>query len=202
MGDERAGSSGFTRRGFLGLSGAALALPVAALGAPVVEPAPGDSRRRMHVVVNGTRREVDVEPRTTLIEVLREELGLTGTKLVCDRAACGACSVLLDGRAVFSCHLLAVQVDGRAVETIEGVARGDRLHPLQRAFMAHDAMQCGYCTPGMIVTLKGALDRNPGASREELRRAIAGNVCRCGAYNHILDAAVAAAGEARASDHG
>jgi len=136
---------------------------------------------------------LELEPRRTLADVIRKELGLTGTKVVCDHASCGACTVLLEGRTVFSCHLLAVQADGHAMETIEGLANGDQLHSVQEAFIQHDAYQCGFCTPGMIMAIHGTLARHPTATREQIQQAIAGNLCRCAAYNHILDAAMAAA---------
>lgn len=126
----------------------------------------------------------------TLAELLRDQLGLIGAKVACDQAACGACTVLLDGRAVFACHTLAAQVDGVAVETIEGLAAGDDLHPLQAAFITHDALQCGFCTPGIIMALKAAVDSGVSADRAALAAAIAGNLCRCGAYEHIVDAAL------------
>jgi xanthine dehydrogenase YagT iron-sulfur-binding subunit len=158
---------------------------------PMLDP----PRRPLTLTVNGTVHHLEVEPRRTLADVIRKELGLTGTKVACDQAACGACTVLLDGQAVFSCHLLAVQADGHTIETIEGLADGDALHPIQRAFIQHDACQCGFCTPGMIMAIKAALTHNPRSTRAQIQQAIAGNICRCGAYNHILDAAQAAAAE-------
>src|SRR5262249_49298469 len=150
-----------------------------AASTPIVE---GQVVRPLTLKVNGTAYRLEVEPHRTLADVIRKELGLTGTKVVCDRASCGACTVLLEGRTVFSCHLLAVQADGQALETIEGLADGDTLHPIQQAFIQYDAYQCGFCTPGMIMAIKGALTRQPTASREQLQQAIAGNLCRCAAY--------------------
>src|ERR687887_1439727 len=149
----------------------------------------GQAVRPITLKVNGAVYRLEVEPRRTLADVLRKDLGLTGTKVVCDHASCGACTVLLAGRTVFSCHLLAVQADGQSIETIEGLANGEQLHPIQEAFLQYDAYQCGFCTPGMIMALKGALTQHPRATREQIQRAIAGNLCRCAAYNHILDAA-------------
>jgi aerobic-type carbon monoxide dehydrogenase small subunit (CoxS/CutS family) len=138
--------------------------------------------------VNGTGRSVDAEPRRTLLEALRHNLGLTGAKKACDMGNCGACTVQLDGRAVYSCLVLAVDCAGRDVTTIEGLANGE-LHPLQRAFIEADAFQCGYCTPGQIMSLKALFDRTPQPSDEEIERALSGNLCRCGAYQHIVAAA-------------
>src|SRR6266568_1525793 len=190
---------GVTRRRFLqGLGVATAGLPLVnslerdgqAAIAPVAE---DQAVRPLTLKVNGTAYRLEVEPRRTLADVIRKELGLTGTKVVCDHASCGACTVLLEGRTVFSCHLLAVQADGQSIETIEGLANGDQLHPLQEAFIQYDAYQCGFCTPGMIMAIQGTLARHPTASREQIQQAIAGNLCRCAAYNHILDAAMAAA---------
>jgi xanthine dehydrogenase YagT iron-sulfur-binding subunit len=153
----------------------------------------GQAVRPVTLKVNGAVYRLELEPRRTLADVIRKELGLTGTKVVCDHASCGACTILLEGRTVFSCHLLAVQADGQSVQTIEGLANGEQLHPIQEAFIQHDAYQCGFCTPGMIMAIYGTLAPHPAATREQIQQAIAGNLCRCAAYNHILDAAVAAA---------
>ena len=142
--------------------------------------------------INGTKQSVDAEPRRTLLDALRHELGLTGAKKACDMGNCGACTVQLDGRAVYSCLVLAVDCAGREVTTIEGLASGGNegeLHPLQRAFIEADAFQCGYCTPGQIMSLKALFDRTPQPSDDEIERALSGNLCRCGAYQHILKAA-------------
>jgi xanthine dehydrogenase YagT iron-sulfur-binding subunit len=190
---------GITRRKFLqGLGTATAGLPLATTlwhdGQAATAPlAIGQAIRLITLQVNGAVYRLEVEPRRTLADVIRKELGLTGTKVVCDHASCGACTVLLEGRTVFSCHLLAVQADGQTVETIEGLADGDTLHPIQEAFIQHDAYQCGFCTPGMIMAIKGTLAQHPTATREQIQQAIAGNLCRCAAYNHILDAALAAA---------
>ena len=142
--------------------------------------------------INGTEQSLDAEPRRTLLDALRHELGLTGAKKACDMGNCGACTVQLDGRAVYSCLVLAVDCAGREVTTIEGLASGGNegeLHPLQRAFIEADAFQCGYCTPGQIMSLKALFDRTPQPSDDEIERALSGNLCRCGAYQHILKAA-------------
>lgn len=138
--------------------------------------------------VNGTWREIWVEPRRTLLDALRWDLGLTGTKKGCDRGQCGACTVIVEGKAVYSCLLLAVQCDGKQVETVEGLGRPGELHPLQEAFLRHDAYQCGYCTPGQLMSAKALLDHNPHPTEEEIQEALSGNLCRCGAYAHIKEA--------------
>jgi xanthine dehydrogenase YagT iron-sulfur-binding subunit len=138
--------------------------------------------------VNGTEQSVDAEPRRTLLDALRHNLRLTGAKKACDMGNCGACTVQLDGRAVYSCLVLAVDCAGHEVTTIEGLAKAE-LHSLQRAFIEADAFQCGYCTPGQIMSLKALFDRTPHPSDEEIERALSGNLCRCGAYQHIVRAA-------------
>jgi len=149
--------------------------------------------------VNGEPTEVSFAPYKTLLELLREDLGLPGTKHGCELGECGACAVLLDGEPVLSCLVLALECAGRAVETIEGLAGGTALHPLQAAFTDLGGSQCGYCTPGMVMTAKALLDREPNPSREQIREAIAGNICRCTGYQQIVDAIEAAAGELRAA---
>jgi aerobic-type carbon monoxide dehydrogenase small subunit (CoxS/CutS family) len=141
------------------------------------------------------RHEADVEPRRLLVYFLREDLGLTGTNVGCDTTTCGACTVLLDGRSVKSCALLAVQADGREVTTIEGLASNGDLHPLQRAFHEHHALQCGYCTPGMIMAAKGLLDEHEGELTDEsVRHGLEGNFCRCTGYQNIVDAILSVGG--------
>lgn len=144
--------------------------------------------KRIKFNVNGDPISIEVEPQWTLLRTLRDELGLTGTKEGCGEGDCGACTVLVDGKAVPSCLVLAIDVDGRNVTTIEGVARGTELHPLQKAFLEKGAVQCGFCTPGMILTAKSLLNQNPCPSEEEIRFAIAGNLCRCTGYVKIVDA--------------
>jgi aerobic-type carbon monoxide dehydrogenase small subunit (CoxS/CutS family) len=152
----------------------------------------------VRVTVNEQPEEVRVAPRRTLLAMLREDLHLTGTKEGCGVGTCGACTVLVDGKSVLSCLMLAVQADGRTVETVEGLARDGALDPLQRAFIEQDAFQCGFCTPGQIMALRGLLRRSPGASAEEIRHALDGNVCRCGAYLRIQAAALEVAKSAEA----
>ena len=145
------------------------------------------------LTVNGNRRELDVEPRRLLVQALREDLDLTGTHVGCDTSQCGACTVHVDGKAMKSCTMLAVQADGAAVTTIEGMATGDALHPLQNAFWEKHGLQCGFCTPGMIMTAADLLARNPDPTDDEIRHAIEGNMCRCTGYQNIVAAVRAAA---------
>jgi carbon-monoxide dehydrogenase small subunit len=145
------------------------------------------------VEVNGTERKADVEPRLLLVHFLREVLGLTGTHIGCDTSGCGACTVLVDGTPVKSCTYLAVQADGRSVETVEGLIDGAALHPIQAAFKQEHGLQCGFCTPGMMLTAKALLASNPDPSDEDIRWAISGNVCRCTGYMNIVRAVRAAA---------
>jgi len=146
------------------------------------------------ITVNGAPRTAEVEPRTLLVDLLREHLNLTGTHVGCDTSNCGACTVWLDGEAVKACTVLAVQADGREVTTIEGISENGDLHPMQRAFHEHHALQCGYCTPGMVMTAIKLLEENPAPSDEEIRRGLEGNLCRCTGYENIV-AAVRAASE-------
>ncbi len=148
-------------------------------------------------VVNGTPRELDVEPRRLLVQALREDLDLTGTHVGCDTSQCGACTVHVDGKAVKSCTMLAVQADGANITTIEGLAPAEGLHPLQNAFWEKHGLQCGFCTPGMIMTAADLLARNPDPSDDEIRHAIEGNICRCTGYQNIVIAIQAAAAAMR-----
>ena len=145
--------------------------------------------------VNGEEREVLAESHRTLLEVLREDLGLTGTKKGCDLGACGACTVLIDGKPTLSCLTLAVSVQGKEITTIEGLAQDGQLHPLQISFAEKGAVQCGFCTPGMILTAKAFLDEHPNPSEPEVKKAISGNLCRCTGYVKIVEAILAVAGK-------
>jgi xanthine dehydrogenase YagT iron-sulfur-binding subunit len=191
-----------SRRSFLRATG------IAAAGTAVVEEAmlglAGSSARAEPVVagpgaasisldVNGSARAIAVEPRMTLAEVLRGPLGLTGTKIGCDRGACSACTVWIDGAPVASCMILAIDVGVRKVTTIEGLARGDDLHRVQSAFIAHDAVQCGFCTPGLVMSCAALLARNPDPSLDDVKNATSGHLCRCGTYPHVFAATLAAA---------
>ena len=152
-------------------------------------------RHKIVITVNNEPYELLIESRKTLLDLLRDDLDLTGAKKVCDLGDCGACTVLLDGKPVNSCLVLAVEADGREVLTIEGLANGSTLHPLQQAFIKHGAVQCGYCSPGMILSAKALLDENPHPTEEEARLAISGNLCRCGSYNMVVESVIAATQE-------
>ena len=147
--------------------------------------------------INGRDQELQLEPRVSLLDALRERLGMTGTKKGCDHGQCGACTVLIDDRRVLSCLTLAVQADGKRVTTIEGLADGERLHPMQQAFLDHDALQCGYCTPGQIMSAISCVDEGHAESRDQIREYMSGNLCRCGAYEGIVAAIEDAAPEMR-----
>ena len=147
------------------------------------------------VTVNGVERGADVEPRTLLVYFIRESLGLTGTNVGCDTSSCGSCTVLLDDESAKSCTLLAVQADGRRVMTIEGMADGDTMHPLQESFHRNHGLQCGYCTPGMLLAAKSFLAENPNPTEEQVREALEGNLCRCTGYQNIVTSILEAAGE-------
>src|SRR6266851_2296331 len=200
-----------SRRAFLESSGAAIVVaaaipaldaqtpPSAARPAIVVDP--NVPRTTIRVTVNGAVHRVEVEDRWTLVELLRDHLGLTGTKIGCDRGECGACTVLLDGKPIYSCSYLAVWVDGRSIQTVEGLAQSDRPHPLQEAFIEHDGPQCGFCTPGQLMSAKALLRANAHPTAEEVRAALTGNLCRCANYNRYVEA-VLAAGNATDSNGG
>jgi carbon-monoxide dehydrogenase small subunit len=153
-------------------------------------------KRLIRLLVNGDQHDVAVWPNETLVEVLRDRLELTGTKMGCGEGACGTCTVLVEGRPVRSCLTLAVEVQGKEIVTIEGLAEGGDLHPVQEAFVQHGAIQCGFCSPAMILTGKALLDENPHPTEDEVRRALSGVVCRCTGYTKIVEAVLAAAGEA------
>jgi xanthine dehydrogenase YagT iron-sulfur-binding subunit len=161
--------------------------------APVAQAASAP-RTRIRLTVNGAERPLEVEDRWTLAETLRDHLGLTGTKLGCERGECGACTVLLDGVPVYACSTLAVWADGRAVRTVEGLAPDGELSPLQRAFVEHNAPQCGFCTPGQLMAATALLERTARPDAAQVRAALVGNLCRCSNYNAIVEAVVAAAG--------
>ena len=148
---------------------------------------------QIRVTVNGTAHEHDVEPRTLLVHYVRETLGLTGTNVGCDTSSCGACTIHLDGEAVKSCTLLAVQADGSELTTIEGLANGTELHPMQQAFMENHGLQCGYCTPGMVMAATSLLEENPNPTEREVREGLEGNLCRCTGYHNIVKAVLACA---------
>lgn len=185
-----AGSPGVSRRDFLKISGiSAAAVPV--LGAKVVEAAGepvkvyGPGKAPIELIVNGKKYNLQLEPRVTLLDALRDSLEITGAKRVCDRAECGACTVLFDGKPVYACALLAIDAQGKQITTVESLMQGDQLHPIQQAFVDHDASQCGFCTPGFVVATKAFLDKYPNPTPEDIRLGLSGNLCRCGTYHGI-----------------
>lgn len=155
----------------------------------------GPQRTTITLSVNGRDQLVDIEPRRTLLDALRIDLGLTGAKLVCNMGNCGACTVLVDGMAVYSCLTLAIECEGKQITTIEGLTQGGELHPLQQAFVQHDALQCGFCTPGQVMAAYALIQRNPHPSEAEVVEAMSGNLCRCGAYRGIVEAVLAVSNE-------
>jgi xanthine dehydrogenase YagT iron-sulfur-binding subunit len=187
---------GVTRRGFLQLVGAGAVATAATKelsakpASEVLEPV---EMTKIRLLINGRRHRLLVEPRWSLLFVLREKLGLTGTKVGCERGECGACTVLINGEPRYACMTLAVEAEGKEITTLEGLMKGEELGPVQQAFLEHDAFQCGYCTPGQIMAVEGLLLSNPNPSPEEIRRAVSGNLCRCGTYEHIFRAARRAA---------
>jgi xanthine dehydrogenase YagT iron-sulfur-binding subunit len=188
---------GMTRRGFLTTIGTgAMTLAVAdklsASPAAEAEMTERGELAKVMLEINGRKYRLLVEPRWSLLYVLREGLGLTGTKVGCERGECGACTVLIDDMPRYACMTLAVEAEGRKITTLEGLMQGEELGPVQQAFKEHDAFQCGYCTPGQILSVEGLLRRNPKPSLDEVRRGVSGNLCRCGAYKHIFNAALKA----------
>ena len=163
----------------------------------LIEADPAVPRSNIRITINGRIRRIEVEDRWTLTEMLRDHAGLTGTKIGCDRGECGACTVLLDGKPVYSCSNLAVWADGRSVQTVEGLAQSGRLDPLQQSFIAHDGPQCGFCTSGQIMSGKALLMKNPKPNEAQARRGLSGNLCRCGNYNREVAAVLAVAAKAR-----
>jgi len=182
--------SGVSRRDFLKISGiSAAAVPILATkvvqagGDPVKVYGPG--KVPVELSINGQKHKLQIEPRVTLLDALRDQLEITGAKRVCDRGECGSCTVLLDGKAVYACSVLAIEAQGKSITTVESFMQGDNLHPVQQAFVENDASQCGFCTPGFVVAFKAFLDEHPNATPEELRRGLSGNFCRCGTYHGI-----------------
>jgi xanthine dehydrogenase YagT iron-sulfur-binding subunit len=153
----------------------------------------GPGKTPIVLTVNGNKQTAEVEPRVTLLEALRHELDMTGAKRVCDRATCGACTVIMDGKPVYACSVLAIEAQGKAITTVEGLMKGGRLHPIQQAFIDNDAQQCGFCTPGFVVACKAFLDKNPNPTAEQVKRGLGGNLCRCGTYVGVQAAVMQAA---------
>jgi aerobic-type carbon monoxide dehydrogenase small subunit (CoxS/CutS family) len=200
-------TNGLSRRSFLkGLGGGAIGTAVISTGLAKSDPADAYSpeaaglargRSVVSLKVNGKSYRVEVEHRHTLAEVLRDQLGLTGTKIGCDRGECGACTVIINGRNMYSCSQLAVWMDKKEILTIEGLAKGDQLDPVQEAFIEHDGPQCGFCTSGQIMSGKAILMRNAKPTEAQVRRGLSGNLCRCGNYNREVAAVLAAASKTR-----
>lgn len=172
----------------------------AAVAPEEVPPASGARLKgtvRVTLNINGEERTADVEPRTTLLNTLRDHLDLTGAKKVCDRGSCGGCTVLVNGKPVYSCMMLAVDAQGKKIVTVEGLGTPDHMHPVQEAFVEHDALMCGFCTPGFVVSCAALLQKNPNPTLAQVKAACAGNVCRCGTYPRVFEAALAAAKKMR-----
>ena len=187
---------GISRRGFLSSVSAGAVVAVSlkdTLDAPAQEIEAVGKPISINLTVNGSIRKVLVEPRWSLAYVLREVLGLTGTKIGCERGECGACTVLIDGKPRYSCMTLAVEAEGLPITTVEGLLNGDKLGPVQQAFAEEDAFQCGFCTSGQIMAVEGLLRSNPSPTFDQIRTGVSGNLCRCGAYKHIFSAAAKAA---------
>jgi xanthine dehydrogenase YagT iron-sulfur-binding subunit len=188
-----------SRRNFLKVSGISLSVPLV-MGHRVIKVAGaevkvfGPGKVPIALMVNGKKLAAEVETRVTLLEALRNDLDVTGPKRVCDRASCGACTVIMDGKPVYSCTVLAIEAQGKAITTAEGLMQGDKLHPIQQAFVDNDAQQCGFCTPGFVVACKAFLDRNPNPTPEQVQKGLGGNLCRCGTYMGIRAAVLQAAG--------
>jgi xanthine dehydrogenase YagT iron-sulfur-binding subunit len=183
-------TAGVSRRDFLKISGiSAAAVPV--LGTKVVEAAGvpvkvyGPGKVPIELTVNGKKHALQLEPRVTLLDALRDHLKITGAKRVCDRGECGACTVLLNGKTVYACSALAIEAQGKQITTIESLMDGDKLHPIQQAFVDNDGSQCGFCTPGFVMATKAFLDKHPNPTAEDVRRGLSGNYCRCGTYHGI-----------------
>ena len=189
-------SSGLTRRDFIKISGVGAALPLA-LGPTVVHaagqdvPVYGPGKTPISLTVNGKKLTAELEPRVTLLDALRDQFNLTGAKRVCDRGACGACTVLLEGKPVYACSVLAIDAQGKSITTIEGLAQGESLTPVMQAFVEQDAQQCGFCTPGFVVATTHFLQEHPSPTAEDIRRGLSGNFCRCGTYDGIRAVALA-----------
>jgi xanthine dehydrogenase YagT iron-sulfur-binding subunit len=202
---EKDQGSGLSRRDFLKVSGISLSVPLI-IGHRVINVAGqevklfGPGKVPISLSINGKKYSAEVEPRVTLLEALRHELDLTGAKRVCDRGTCGACTVIIDGKPVYSCSVLAIEAQGKAITTVEGLAQGDKLHPVQQAFIDNDGQQCGFCTPGFVVACKAFLDKNPNPTPEQVQKGLGGNLCRCGTYIGVR-AAVLQAAKAQKGGH-
>ena len=194
MAAKKKDEPGFSRRSFLktvGAGGVAAGVlgPAATAEGQSVK-AIGPAAAPIQLNVNGRIHRLEVEPRVTLLDALRTRLNITGPKRVCDRGSCGACTVILDGRTVYSCSVLAIEAQGKPIRTAEGLTEGTVLHPVQQAFCDHDGLMCGFCTPGFVTSVVALLEKNPKPTRQEARKALDGNICRCGTYPRVLEAAL------------
>ncbi|MGH9631332.1 MAG: (2Fe-2S)-binding protein [Bryobacteraceae bacterium] len=196
-------TSGFSRRGFIrgvGLSGGALSTGILETEAAAQQQAAnvsGPGEVPISLQINGKSMKTTVEPRVTLLDTMRDKLDLTAAKRVCDRGTCGACTVIMNGKVVYSCTVLAVDAQGKKIQTLEGISEGRNAHPIVGAFVNNDAQQCGYCTPGFVMAAKGFLDENPSPSYEEVKQGLGGNLCRCGTYVGVRKAVLEAAKQGR-----
>jgi aerobic-type carbon monoxide dehydrogenase small subunit (CoxS/CutS family) len=197
--NEEQGSLKVSRRAFLkGMVTGAVAATATTLPVPSVRDAEaavptGVKEAMIQLSINGNAYRLKVKSNWTLLDVLRRELQLTGTKKACDRGNCGACTVIVEGKAVYACSLLAIMMDGKKIQTVEGLREGEKLHPIQKVFSEHGAYQCGFCTPGQMMASKALLDKNPKPNEKDVRAALAGNLCRCASYPKIIEAVLAAA---------
>jgi xanthine dehydrogenase YagT iron-sulfur-binding subunit len=202
---KESNSKGLSRRRFIQGIGASVVSGAVLPGTLTAEPAAkkeAEAPPHKHLIpvslkVNGNAVNVLVEARTTLVELLRDKLKLTGTKVMCNHGECGSCTVLMNGEAVYSCHTLAVDAAGKQVVTVEGLMKGEKLHPIQEAFVEHDGLQCGFCTPGQVMAAQALLLKNPKPTAEQVKEGMSGNLCRCGAYPNILKSVIAAAEKAK-----
>lgn len=195
MNDHKKNIKSFTRRDFLkGMGGGAIGTSIATRLLPgstggvmaVQEDIPLYSKKRISLEINGKMMSLVVEPRETLLDVLRERLNLTGPKKICNRGECGGCTVLMDGKPIYACMFLAIKADGKKITTVEGLSKNEKLHPIQKAFIKEDGYQCGFCTPGFIMTTVAFLDKNNNPDLDEIKNALSGNLCRCGNYVKIF----------------
>jgi aerobic-type carbon monoxide dehydrogenase small subunit (CoxS/CutS family) len=196
--NEKEQKSGLSRRDFIkGVGGGVLGS--AALISTISQCTPekkgphgsiirGPDKVMVSFTINGSKQSLEIEPRITLLDAIRDRLDHTGTKRVCNRGECGACTVILDGKTVLACSMFALDADGAEIETVEGLADGDQLHPIQESFVKHDALQCGFCTSGFIISSKALLNENPSPTMDEIKKGISGNLCRCGTYPNIFKA--------------
>ena len=200
--DKPEQASGISRRTFLqGMGAGAAATGLLTVAVPPNEAAAkqasgktlGPNAAQMTLKINGTEHQVAVEPRHTLLDVVRNKLDVTGPKPVCDRGSCGGCTMMVNGEPVYACMMLAVDAAGKEITTVEGLSKEGQLDPVQTAFVQHDAQMCGFCTPGFVMSVRALLDRNPNPSMDDVKEAVSGNLCRCGTYPRVFDAALTAA---------